>query len=724
MSEKHFRIALAGNPNSGKTTVFNHLTGTRQKVGNWPGVTVEKKEGKIEKFGSHLKIIDLPGTYSLTPFSIEEIVARDFILEENPDVVIDIIDASNLERSLYLANQLRELDCKVIFALNMADLARSRGYKIDRERLSELLGVPVVFTVGNKGQGIDELLKVAIEHAESGHGIPEARKVRYSKDIEQAISDLRAMIEDKTGRDFPYNLRWTAVKLIEDDSVIKSRLEQILGKESRDVLERAQKIRSRLAELFKEDPEIVLTDERYGFIAGIIKEVVTASTRRRVDVSRNVDLVLTNRFLGFPIFIFFIWAMFQFTFTVGAYPMAWLEAGIAWISSGLGAALPAGILRDFLLNGVIAGVGSVIIFLPNILLLFFCIALFEDTGYMARAAFLMDRIMHLIGLHGKSFIPMLMGFGCNVPAIMAARTLESRKDRILTVLITPFMSCSARLPVYIVLAGTFFAANAGTIIFMLYVTGVLAAILTGRLFRSFLLKGEDAHFVMELPPYRIPMVKSLLIHMWDRGKMFLKKMGGVILVGSILIWVLTAYPMNIDYSVDYEARIDQVRQYYDGKLSSVAPGKAEELKEQRSQKISELLQARRMEHAEKSYLGRIGRVISPVFEPIGIDWRGSVALLTGFVAKEVVVSTMGVLYAVEGDTESEALRRALKNSDMTPSSALAMMVFVLLYIPCLAAVTAIARETGSMGWPLLSVCYTTAVAWLAAFAVYQGGQFF
>ncbi|MFW6334565.1 MAG: ferrous iron transport protein B [Desulfosalsimonas sp.] len=725
MDKKRLRIALTGNPNSGKTTVFNHLTGTRQKVGNWPGVTVEKKEGDIEKFGRHLKIIDLPGTYSLTPFSIEEIVARDFILEENPDVVIDIIDASNLERSLYLANQLRELDCKVIFALNMADLAESRGYRIDREKLSELLGVPVVFTVGNKGRGIEDLLAAAIEHAESGQGIPESRKVRYSKDIEQAISDLRSAIEEKSGPDFPYNPRWTAVKLLEDDSIIRQRLAQILGEgHCNDLLERAGKLRARLADLFNEEPEIVMTDERYGFIAGIIKEVVSASRRRRADISRNIDLVLTNRFLGFPIFIFFIWAMFQLTFTLGAYPMAWLESGIAWLSSGLDVLLPAGILKEFLLDGVIAGVGSVIVFLPNILLLFFCIALFEDTGYMARAAFLMDRIMHLIGLHGKSFIPMLMGFGCNVPAIMAARTLESRKDRILTVLITPFMSCSARLPVYIVLAGTFFAAHAGTVIFMLYLGGIAAAIVTGRLFRSFLLKGEDAPFVMELPPYRVPMVKSLLIHMWDRAKMFLKKMGGVILVGSIVIWVMSAYPKDINYSVDYDARIDSIMRNSAEEKASAPQGEAEEIAQKRSEQIAELARARSVEHAEKSYLGRIGRVVSPVFEPIGIDWRGSVAILTGFVAKEVVVSTMGVLYAVEGDTESDALRRALRNSGMTPAAALAMMVFVLLYIPCLAAVTAIARETGSVRWALLSVGYTTSVAWLAAFAVYRAGQFF
>ncbi|MCF8027549.1 MAG: ferrous iron transport protein B [Desulfobacteraceae bacterium] len=721
MAEKKIRIALTGNPNSGKTTIFNHLTGTRQKVGNWPGVTVEKKEGDVEKFGCHLKIVDLPGTYSLTPFSIEEIVARNYILDENPDVVIDIIDASNLERSLYLANQLRELNCKVIFALNMADLALSRGYKIDAAKLSELLGVPVVFTVGNKGQGLDELVKTVVESAQTDVCIPETRKVRYSNDIEKAIAELRAAIEERTGPDFPYDRRWTAVKLLEDDTIIRQRLDELLGQDSRELMEAAGRLRARLTDLFHEEPEIVLTDERYGFIAGIIKEVMISSTRRRVDVSRNIDMVLTNRFLGFPIFIFFIWAMFQVTFTLGAYPMEWLEGGIGMISGGLDAMLPPGVAKSFLLDGVIAGVGSVLVFLPNILLLFFCIALFEDTGYMARAAFLMDRIMHLIGLHGKSFIPMLMGFGCNVPAIMAARTLESPKDRILTVMITPFMSCSARLPVYIVLAGTFFAAHAGTVIFLLYLTGIAVAILTGRLLRSFLLTGADAPFVMELPPYRVPMLKSLLIHMWDRAKMFLKKMGGIILVGSIIIWVLSAYPKNIDYDVDYQARIQAVNQQYAEQIADAGPQQKQGLKQAQQQQIDRLQREKQVEHAEKSYLGRIGQVMSPVFEPIGIEWRGSVAILTGFVAKEIVVSTLGVLYAVEGETDSEALRRALQSSGMTPLSALSLMVFVLLYIPCLATVAAIARETGSVRWAFLSVAYTTAVAWMASFVVYQGG---
>jgi len=722
MPKKLLRVALTGNPNSGKTTIFNNLTGTRQKVGNWPGVTVEKKEGEISRNGYDIKIIDLPGTYSLTPFSIEEIVARDFILEETPDLVIDIIDASNLERSLYLANQLRELDCKVIFALNMADLARSRGLHIDADIMSELLGVPVVFTVGNKGQGLNELIQTVIDHAESSSGIPDERKVRYSKDIEAGIAELKDIITAQTDDTFPYNPRWIAVKLLEDDRIVKERIRQVIGPPADAVIETARDLRGQLMGRFDEDPEIVMTDERYGFIAGIMREAVTSTTRRRVDMSRNIDLVLTNRFLGFPIFIFFIWAMFQVTFTLGAYPMEWIDAGVGLLSGFVGGILPPGLVRDLLVNGVIAGVGSIIIFLPNILILFFCIALFEDTGYMSRAAFLMDKVMHLIGLHGKSFIPMLMGFGCNVPAIMATRTLESRKDRILTIMITPFMSCSARLPVYIVLAGSFFAANAGTVIFMLYLMGIVVAILTGRLFRSILLRGFEAPFVMELPPYRMPMLKSLLIHMWDRSKMFLKKMGGIILVGSVVVWVLSTFPQNIDYERNYQTEIARVNAAYAEKIQAAAPERGEVLKKQRDELIREVKKSRSVEKARKSYIGRIGNLIEPIFQPLGIDWRGSVSLLTGFVAKEIVVSTMGVLYAVDEDeAESEVLRNALRNSGMTPLSALSMMIFVLLYVPCLATVAVIARETGSPRWALFNVAYTTGVAWVFSFIVYQGG---
>ncbi|CAB5145352.1 Ferrous iron transporter FeoB [Olavius algarvensis associated proteobacterium Delta 3] len=715
-------IALSGNPNSGKTTIFNNITGTRQKVGNWPGVTVEKKEGRIQRLGRELKIIDLPGTYSLTPFSIEEIVARNYILEEHPDVVIDIIDSSNLERSLYLATQLRELDCRVVFALNMTDLAKSRGINIDVGKLSELLDVQIVATVGNKNEGIDDLIEAAVNLAESDHSTSDRRRVKYSIDIEAAIGNLQSFLEAKADGMHAYDPRWTAIKLIEDDKVVKQRVLEATGRAGPEIVEKTDELRRHLFDRFADDPEIVMTDERYGFIAGIIKEVQTTSTRQRVDTSRNIDLVLTNRFVGFPIFILFIWIMFQLTFTFGDYPMQWIESGVGLISAGLDAVIPDSLFKDMLLNGIVAGVGSVIIFLPNILILFFCIALFEDTGYMSRAAFLMDKIMHLIGLHGKSFIPMLMGFGCNVPAILAARTLESEKDRILTILITPFMSCSARLPVYIVLAGTFFGAKAGSVIFGVYVLGIVLSILVGRLFRSSLLKGADAPFVMELPPYRIPMFKSLLIHMWDRSKMFLKKMGGVILIGSLVVWALSSFPRSIEYRVDYDSQRNGVTAAYEARIRLSEGAQRAALEAEMESAISELNRTQLAEKAEKSYMGRIGKVIAPVFAPLGIDWRGGVALVTGFFAKEIVVSTLGVLYAVGDDQSTDALKDALKDSGMTPLGALAMMAFVLLYVPCLATITTIRQEAG-VKWTLFNIVFSTGLAWLVGCLIYQGGAY-
>jgi ferrous iron transport protein B len=721
MKEKTLKIALSGNPNSGKTTIFNNITGTRQKVGNWPGVTVEKKEGNIKKFGYDLNIIDLPGTYSLTPFSIEEIIARNFVLDENPDVVVNIIDASNLERSLYLATQIRELDCKVVFALNMADLAQSRGIKINSDKLSELLDVPVVFTVGNKNEGIDALLQKIIALAEADIKFSKERRVKYSKDIEKSVADLQTFIEQKIQKGLPYNSRWLAIKLIENDKIVKERMVSYTGTAGKEILDETETFRKRLMDVYDEDPEIVMTDERYGFISGIIKEVVTTSTRQRVDISRNIDLVLTNRFIGFPIFIFFIWAMFQLTFSLGNYPMEWIDKGIFHFSIFVGNVLPDSLIKDFIVDGIIAGVGSVIIFLPNILILFFCIALFEDTGYMSRAAFLMDRIMHFIGLHGKSFIPMLMGFGCNVPAIMATRTLESKKDRILTILITPFMSCSARLPVYIILTGTFFPNKAGTVIFSLYLLGIAFAVLSGRLFRSTILKGTDAPFVMELPPYRVPMLKSLFIHMWDRSKMFLRRMGGVILVGSIIIWMLSSFPRNIQYSRDYIGEIKSIESSYEQMVEDKMGETLTLLEKKRDDEIAEILKTKEVEETEKSFLGLIGKLLAPAFAPIGIDWKGSVALLTGFVAKEIVVSTLGILYAVD-ESAPEALNTALADSGMTALSALSIMAFVLLYVPCFATVAVIGRETDSVKWAIFSVVYTTAVAWFVSFFIYQGGR--
>jgi ferrous iron transport protein B len=708
-------VALAGNPNSGKTTVFNQITGTRQHVGNWPGVTVEKKEGVIQHNGYRLRVVDLPGTYSLTAYSLEEIVARRFLVDDKPDVVVDIVDASNLERNLYLATQLIELGVKLILALNMADVAEARGHDIDADKLGALLGVPVVFTVGTRNQGIKELLNKVVEVAEDRETSSRHIHIAYGRELEKEIKKIQDVIWQDPSIGKRYSTRWLAVKLLENDGAARERV-GALGEIGSRILLQAEASRARLAEIYQDDTEMVLTDQRYGFIGGALKEVLRVSAEIKFDLSRQVDLVLTNRLLGIPIFIFFIWAMFQLTFTLGAYPMAWIDAGVGWIGGLAARALPAGVFRDLLVNGVIAGVGSVIIFLPNILLLFFFIALFEDTGYLSRAAFIMDRVMHVIGLHGKSFIPLLMGFGCNVPAIMAARTLESERDRILTILINPLMSCSARLPVYILLAGTFFGASAGNAIFSIYGLGIALAIAMGKLFRVSLFRGDSAPFVMELPPYRVPTLKSLLIHMWDRSAIFLRKMGRVILIGSLVVWFLGAFPRHAaPPSADVPGRIGT------GQLAadSLAPPPGP----QRSGDGGEASEREKL-RLERSYLGRLGHLVEPVFAPLGFDWRTSVAVISGFVAKEIVVSTLGVLHAAGADVneESEALRRALRASGMTPLAAYALMAFVLTYVPCLATVGAIRRETNSWKWTAFSIAYSLTLAWVVAFVIYQGGR--
>lgn len=719
--KKELTIALAGNPNCGKTTIFNNLTGARQKVGNWPGVTIEKKEGLLKYRQHTLRVVDLPGTYSLTPFSMEEITTRDFIINEHPDIVINIIDASNLERSLFLALQVMELGRPVLFVLNMADMAEARGMRINEEKLSSLLDVPVVFTVGNKNKGMDRLIDAAIEECNAFENGKESRVIRYGNDTESCINQLEALIHETQAMTKDSLVRWHAIKLLEDDAVEKQRILTRFPQQGPHLIEVAEECRKRIFDLYQDDFEMVITEDRYGVIAGILRETVTNTAKKRIDMSRNIDRVLTDRFFGIPVFIFFIWVMFQTTFTLGAYPMAWIESGVTGLTIWLDHFLPASMFKSMLLDGVVAGIGSVIVFLPNILLLFFFIALFEDTGYMARAAFLMDRVMHTAGLHGKSFIPMLMGFGCNVPAIMAARTLEHQKDRILTILMTPFMSCSARLPVYIVLAGSFFAHRAGTVIFALYAAGIIIAILSGRILRTLFFKGADAPFVMELPPYRMPMLKSLLIHMWDRSKMFLRKMGGVILVGSIIIWVLSSFPKNITYSQDYDALQTRVQDRFTQQIKDADSDQQAILHQTLASELKKIHTKKEQERVSKSYIGQLGHFLEPLFAPIGIGWQAGVAIVTGFVAKEVVVSTMGVLYGVGETQEGQALTTALKQSGMTAQSALSMMVFVLLYVPCFATVVAIYRET-SLKWACFNVIYTTLVAWTLSFLVYQTGM--
>jgi len=722
---KKITIALAGNPNSGKTTIFNNLTGARQKVGNWPGVTVEKKEGTVTFNNYTIRVVDLPGTYSLTAYSQEEIIARNYIIDEKPDLVVDVIDASNLERNLYLASQLIDLGVKLVFALNMVDMAQSRGQIIDHEQLAILMGVPFIPTVGTKDRGTRELLETIVRVAEDRESIARHIHINYGRELEEEITKLQGPIRSAQSSMDEHHTRWMGIKLLEnDEEVVKEIVKKPRKKAVLDQLERSK---LRLQHILGDDPETLITDRRYGFIHGALKETLHHSKKDRRYLSDQVDTVLTNRLFGFPIFIFFIWAMFQLTFNLGSYPMAWIDAGVGILAQFVGGLMGEGLLRGLIVDGIINGVGGVAVFLPNIFILFFCIALFEDTGYMARAAFIMDKVMHTLGLHGKSFIPMIMGFGCNVPAIMATRVLESRRDRILTILINPLISCSGKLPVYVLIAGALFGAQAGNVIFSLYIIGIAMAILMGQIFKRTLFRGEIAPFVLELPPYRMPTLKGTIIHMWERGSIFIKKMGGVILIGSIIVWALSSFPQSVDYSRDYAGQKRSIQEEYalkEAALIQTNQGKRVEiLTEEMDRKITEMEILRKREFQEKSLLGRLGKTIAPVLHPLGFDWRGGVALLTGFVAKEIVVSTFGVLYQVRGEREeeSETLRAAIRKA-MTPLIGYAFMIFVLVYTPCLATVAAIRRETGSWGWTGFAVGYGLALAWILAFIIYQGGM--
>ncbi len=717
--KKEITIALAGNPNAGKTTIFNHLTGARQKVGNWSGVTVEKKEGSLEHRDTRIKVVDLPGIYSLTAYSVEEIVARDFILEEHPDVVVDIIDASNLERNLYLAVQLIELNIPLVFAMNMVDMARARGIIIDFQQLSRLLGVPIVETVGTRGQGIDLLLDTALEVCRGSDPVSRHIHVNYGQEVEKEIRKIRAEIKKYPAFNRRYYPRWVALKLIEKDSSVWEKIQTagrdgIIPPDGVEAIRRhVEESQNKIRRLFEEDAETVIAEARYGFISGALKETMRLSAAAKQTASDRIDQVLTNRILGFPVFVIFMYLLFQGTFTLGAYPVAWIEAAVEFTARIAGHILPAGMFHDLIIDGVIGGVGGVIVFLPNILILFLGISLLEDTGYMARAAFIMDRVMHTLGLHGKSFIPLIMGFGCNVPAIMAARTLETRRDRILTILINPLMSCSARLPVYVLIASAFFPGKEGNIIFSIYFLGIALAIIMGQLFSKTLFRGETTPFVMELPPYRMPTLLSVMIHMWDKTKVYLQKMGGVVLAFSVVIWFLGNFPKDIQYSPELLSASQSVER----SLSECGDNGCEELKE----KSAEIATAMENQRLVQSYIGRIGHAVEPIIAPLGFDWRLGVSLITGFVAKEVVVSTMGVLYqAGSSETGSVGLVNALKKSGLTPATAYGFMVFVLIYVPCLVTVVTIWRETGSMGWTCFAVGYLMTLAWAMAFLIRMG----
>jgi len=707
---KKLTIALAGNPNSGKTTVFNNLTGARQHVGNYPGVTVEKKEGNLRYSDYDINVVDLPGTYSLTAYSIDEIVARNFVVEEKPDVIIDIIDASNLERNLYLATQFMELEVPLVLAFNMSDITEKRGLLVDKDRLSELLGVPIVFTVATKNKGMNELLDEAIKLVEGKTKLKRAT-VGYGKEIQEEITKLEDILIKDKGLIQKYPSRWLTAKLLESDNEIVKKVGE--SSYTDEILVQAEKSATHLKTIFGDTPEAVIADRRYGFISGACSEAVKRTFELRHTTSDMIDKVLVNRILGLPIFLGLIWLVFKFTFKVSEPLMGWIETGQEYLGGLLGGMLPEGsAVQSLVVDGIIGGVGSVLIFVPIIFLLFLAMAVLEDSGYMARAAFIMDRLMHKIGLHGRSFIPMLLGFGCNLPAIMATRTIEDRKDRLVTILVNPFISCGARLPVYTLFIGAFFAERiAGNILFSLYILGVIIAVIMAKVFRKYLFKGEAAPFIMELPPYRMPTIKGLFIHMWERGAVYLKKAGTIIFAGCILVWFLSNFPWNPQYSKDYDSLIERVQNN-------------EEL-------VTQLENEKAFEKLEKSYAGRVGKTIAPVFRPLGFDdWRVSVGLIGGFIAKEIVVGTLGTLYAVgEADEESQTLRETLRNETRpdgskvyNPLVAYALMVFVLLYIPCVAVIAVIKRETNSWRWPIFTIFYTTTIAWIVAFIVYQGGR--
>ena len=728
-------VALVGNPNCGKTSLFNFASGAHERVGNYSGVTVDAKEGRASFEGYEFHLVDLPGTYSLSAYSPEEMYVRHQILDKTPDIIINVIDASNLERNLYLTTQLVDMDLRMVCALNMFDEFESRGDTLDYQKLGQLFGVPMIPTVFRTGRGVDLLFHIIInmyegvdfldregninpevakdlqnwhkryeksndtDHLEDfAHGTRPRRNifrhihVNHGKYIEQAIDDIRETLRDNEQLNSKYSTRYLAIKLLENDANITALTR---------TLPNAQAVSSAVArgeqlikEETKEDCETAIMDAKYGFIHGALQEAGFAEGKKQdtYQTTHFLDAIITHKYLGFPLFFLFLYIMFQVTFSLGQYPMDWIDAGVAALGDWVSRSMPDGPVKAMLVDGVIGGVGAVIVFLPQILILYFFISFMEDSGYMARAAFIMDKLMHKMGLHGKSFIPLIMGFGCNVPAIMATRTIESRRSRLITMLVLPMMSCSARLPIYIMITGTFFALQYRSIIMLsLYAIGILMAVIISRLFSKYVIKGEDTPFVMELPPYRFPTSKAIIRHTWEKGKQYLKKMGGIILVASIIVWALGYFPHN------------------------------DQLDNQAQQ--------------EQSYIGRIGKAIEPVFRPQGFDWKLDVGLLAGVGAKEIVASTMGVLYsndssvAESNDTDNDTakytrLRRQMLSDGITPLTAYSYLLFVLLYFPCVATIAAIKNESGSWKWALFGALYTTALAWIVSAAIYQVGQLF
>ena len=696
-------VALVGNPNCGKTSLFNYASGAHGHVGNYSGVTVDATEAHASMFGYEFNLTDLPGTYSLSCYSPEELYVREHLTEKMPDVVINVIDSSNIERNLYLTTQLVDMNIRMVCALNMYDEFERRGDRVNLEVLSHLFGMPMIPTSFKSGDGVKELFKAVIQVYEGTHKTSRHLHINYGHEIEDGIAHIQKYLKADEHITQHYSTRYLALKLLEHDSQVLDYLGKHMAGENRmhdfhDLTNARDKASARVKEETGNDSETAIMDAKYGFINGALTEAgyKTGTKEDTYRMTHRIDGVLSNKYIGFPIFFLILYVMFEVTFTLGQYPMDWIEEAVAWLGEKISDGMPEGPLKAMLVDGVIGGVGSVIVFLPQILILYFFISLMEDSGYMARAAFIMDKLMHKMGLHGKSFIPLIMGFGCNVPAVMATRTIESRRSRIITMMILPFMSCSARLPIYIMIAGTFFSvAYRSWVLMSLYAFGIIMAVIVSKIFSSLVIKGEDTPFVMELPPYRWPTPKAIWRHTWEKGKEYLKKMGGIILVASIIVWALGYFPHNDD-----------------------------------------------MPHAqqqEQSYIGRMGKAIEPVFSPQGFNWKLDVSLLAGVGAKEIVASSIGVLYAGDDEIDDDdddfsedtefsddsekytRLRQAMLRDGISPLAAYAYLIFILLYFPCVATIVAIKNETGSWHWALFAAGYTTAVAWIISALVYQIG---
>lgn len=719
---KTITVALVGNPNCGKTSFFNHATGMREKVGNYSGVTVDSKLGVFKHRGYTFNFVDLPGTYSLTEYTPEELYVRRYIFDNHPDVVLNIVDASNLERNLFLTTQLIDMNVPMVMGLNMYDELAKNGDKLDIEALSTMFGFPIIPTVSSKGTGIDKVLDSIINVYENLSGVTKHIHINYGADLEKSIDLVKAEVKKDNTLSSEFPARYLAIKMLENDKVTIEDVSKLQNTEN--IRKVATEQRAILERKYKEDSATVISGAKYGFIRGALQETYTIGKDRGKQRAYTIDNLLTNKWLGFPILIFFLWLMFQTTFTLGAYPQEWLEMFFGWLGGVCNKFMPDGIFKALIVDGIIAGVGSVFSFLPNILILFFFISILEDTGYMARAAFLMDKLMHKMGLHGKSFIPYIIGFGCSVPAIMATRTLENRKDRILTIITVPFMSCSARIPVYMLLISAFFDKHQGLVLMSIYMLGIVFAIITSLIVKKISFKGVSDQFVMELPPYRIPTLRNALIHMWDKSVQYIKKMGTVILLATIIIWALEYFPQHSPEIDRYTTLIEQVEA--DQTLSPAV----------KELQLKTLELDRTACQTENSYIARIGKFIAPVFRPLGFDWKMSVSLLTGVAAKEIVVSSMGVLYHadMDADENSKPLQASLKVQTwkdgeyagqpvFTPLVAYGYMIFILLYFPCVAALSAVFRE-GGRKWGIFSIFYNTSVAWLAAFFIHTIGLLF